>query len=271
MDRAIRLVVIGDSFAFTDDRGPQLPDAAHLYPNVAAATLSERLETRVVTTVLARPGIGARDLWTALSKDRHVQFDVVARADAVVVAVGSFDHVPAGIPTPVRALVPYVRPAPVRRATRTVIHRLNPLLIRATGGHLPVTPTAEFRRLFDLSLLQIRGLATGAAGAVLGPAGQAAAHYARRNPHLVAREALQSEMAARHGFAFVPVRSVVAPFRPELNPDGIHWPAAAHEAVGRHLGDAVADQLTGRTPRPPSVWESGPRAARPQGAARRRA
>lgn len=260
MTETLRLVVIADSFAFTDDRGPQIPDAGHLYPNVAASTLADELGSKVTTTVLARPGIGVRELWTSLAKDRHVQFDVIARADALVVGVGSFDHVPVGVPAPVTALVPYVRPARARRAVRQTIQRLHPVLVRATNGQLPHTPTAEFRRLFDLCLLQIRGLATGAAGAVLGPTGQNAAHYARRNPHLASRERIQAAIAERHGFDVIPTRPLVAPYAGELNPDGIHWPAPAHAAVGRALGVALAEQIDGRTPRPPSVWESGPRA-----------
>ncbi len=251
----LRVVVLADSFAFTDDAGPQLPDAPHLFPNVACDRLGVRLDRAVRRSVVARPGWGVRDVWTALTKDRHLAFEVVAGADALVLAVGSYDHLPAGVPAPVDALVPYVRPAPVRRGLRRVLRRANPVLIRLTGGRLPRVATGEFRRLYAAILLQLRGLAPGAAAVALGPAGQSAGHWAGRNPHLDEREELQLRLARRQGFATVPCRPLIAGHRERLNPDGIHWPAAAHHAVGTAVADALVAQLRGDAPRPPSAWD----------------
>lgn len=250
----MRLVVLADSFAFTDDRGPQPPDEPALFPNVAARGLGEALGTPVEATTIARAGWGVRDVWRALTKDRHLAFEVLPGADAVVVAVGSFDHVPAGFPAALDAVVPFVRPAALRRRVRAVLRTLHPRLVVATGGRLPLTPTAEFARLLDLVLLQVRALTHAAPGVVVGPAGHAAAHYAGRNPHLAARARLTEEVAGRHGFPVVHPWPLVEPHLDRLNPDGIHWPADVHAALGRAIAVPLAEQAAGRRPRPPSVW-----------------
>jgi hypothetical protein len=248
----VRLVVLADSFAFVDHRGPQLPSEPALYPNVATAALATRLGRPVRTSVVARPGWGVREVWRMLTKDRHVQFELLAGADGVILAIGSFDHLPTGVPAVLEAVVPFLRPAPVRRRARRVLAGLHPRAIALTAGRFPKTPAGEFARLYDAILLQLRGLTRGAAGVVLGPAGQRAAHYAARNPHLAAREELHTRIAGRHGFAVVPATALVAPYLDQLNPDGIHWPPGAHAAVGAGLAAPLADQLVGRAPRPPA-------------------
>ena len=105
----VRLVVLGDSFSFTDEDGPQLPDAPQLWPNVAAAHLTDELGVAVDLAVLARPARTVREALDLVRKDRHVQFEVLARADALVLALGSYDHAPMGIPTPLEALVELTR------------------------------------------------------------------------------------------------------------------------------------------------------------------
>lgn len=246
----MRLVVLGDSTAFSDDRGPQLPDEPTLYPQVVRRHLEQALDTSVELTVLARPGHSVREVWRTLTKDRHVQFEVLARADAVVVAVGSFDHVPAGVPEIVDGLVPYLRPAALRRRVRRAAHRANPWLVRLRGGRSPRTPRREFERLYDRVLLQVRGLAHGAAGVVLAPTSHRAAHYAHNDRPWSDGARLQAEVAGRHGFPVVDCWPIVAEHLGELNEDGIHWPAVVHAAVGASLAEELAEQLLDRRPRP---------------------
>ena len=252
MTSPLRLVVLGDSTSFTDDRGPQLPDVPTLYPNVAASRLADTLDRNVELTVIARAGQTVREAVRTITKDRHVQFDVLARADAVIVGVGSFDHAPGGGPPVLDAAVPYLRPDAVRRRTRKVLHAAYPWLVRVTAGRRRRTPAAEFERLFDLLLTQIRGLTRGvAAGVVLGPTSHRSRYYARRHPLREVTEAHHLAVAARHGFATVPVWPLVEPHADRLNPDGIHWPADEHGAVGGAAAEALAPQLTGQRPTPP--------------------
>ena len=123
---AVRVLVLGDSTAFTDASGPQLPDAAHLYPGVLKRALTAALEATVEVTVVASPGATVREAYRAVTKDRHVQFDLLAGADALVVAIGSFDHAPAGVPPSVQALLPYLRPLWLRRRVRRGLHAAYP-------------------------------------------------------------------------------------------------------------------------------------------------
>ncbi|MBW3659128.1 MAG: hypothetical protein KY457_10855 [Actinobacteria bacterium] len=256
MSEALRLVVLGDSTSFTDDRGPQLPTAPDLYPNVLTRSLEDRLGRRVATTVIARAGMTVREAARTVTKDRHVQFDVLLGADAVVLGVGSFDHAPGGIPPVVDAVVPHIRPASVRRRVRRGLHAAYPWAVRATGHRRRRTSPAEFERLYDLVLLQLRGLARGAAMVALGPTSHRAAYYAWRHPGHAAAEAHQAAVAARHGVPSVASWAFVEPHADALNPDGIHWPAPAHAAVGEALAGVLADQLEGRAPRPPvPAWD----------------
>jgi diglucosylglycerate octanoyltransferase len=247
--RPLRLVVIGDSTSFTDASGPQLPDHPALYPNVAAAELRRALDRDVEVTVLARPGTTVREALRLVTKDRHAQFDVIGHADALVVGVGSFDHAPGGVPPAVEAVVPYLRPTRVRRWARTWLRGAYPRVVRATGGRLSRTPQREFERMFAQLLDHLRGLTWGrAAGVVLGPTSHRSAYYGHRHPRHAEREALQLRLGAAHGFATVATWPLVHAFADELNPDGIHWPAAAHRAVGTAAAAALMPQLRGEAP-----------------------
>lgn len=246
----LRLVVIGDSTSFTDHRGPQLPDHPPLYPNVTARHLAEQLGRDVEVVVVARAGHTVREALRTVTKDRHVQFDLIGRADALIVGVGSFDHAPGGIPPVVDAVVPYLRPDPVRRRVRRWLHAAYPWVVRATGGRRRRTPAAEFDRLFVRLLDHVRGLTWGrAAGVVLGPTSHRSAYYAHTHPRHPAAERHHLDLAARHGFPGVPTWPLVEPHADELNPDGIHWPPAAHAAVGRAAAEALLPQLRGEQAR----------------------
>jgi diglucosylglycerate octanoyltransferase len=245
-DAALRLVVLADSTSFTDASGPQLPDHPSLYPNVVGARLRARLGRDVEVTVIARPGTTVREALRTVTKDRHVQFDVVAHADALVVGVGSFDHAPGGVPPAVEVVVPYLRPARVRRRARSVLRAAYPRIVQLTGGRLARTPEAEFRRMYAQLLDHLRGLTWGrAAGVAVGPTSHRAAYYGHRHPRHGQREALQLHLAEQHGFAPVASWPLVLPHADALNPDGIHWPAVAHQAVGDAVADALLPQLTG--------------------------
>lgn len=248
--KPLRLVVLGDSTAYYGERGPLMPSDPVLYPNVAGGILEGRLGRPVSVTTIARPGSDTRTAWYTVTKDPHVQFDVLMGAEAVVVGLGSFDHAPMGVPPSIEALVPYVRPAALRRRFRSLLRAIHPWGIRLSQGRIARTPTREFARLFDGLLLQVRGLTQGAAGAVLGPVDHRSDYYGRIHPHRDARERLQFAIARRHGFATVPCWPLVEPYAENLNRDGIHWPAEAHAAVGAALAAALAPQLLGEAPRP---------------------
>lgn len=247
----VRVVVLGDSFSFTDEHGPQLPDTPHLWPNVTAARLADRLDVEVEVQVLARPARTVPEALDLVRKDRHVQFEVLAHADAVVVALGSYDHAPMGVPTPIGALVPYLRPPSLRRSVRRLLHRLYPVLVRLTGGRLARTPASAFHGAHDGLLDHVRGVAHGAAGVAVGPSSHDAAYYGHTHPRFGRRAAAQLRQAAAQGFTPVPAWPHVVAHLDRLNPDGIHWPRQAHAAVGGAVANALLPQLVGDAERPP--------------------
>lgn len=248
----LRLVVLGDSTAFTDHRGPQLPAEPTLYPNVVRDRLRTTLEREVDLTVLARAGLTVHEAAKLVTKDRHAQFDVLMAADAVVVGLGSFDNAPGGIPPVVDAVVPYLRPAELRRRARKGLLAAYPWAIRLRGGRTPRTPPAEFARLYELILLQIRGLARGAAGVVLGPTSHRSAYYAHRHPGHADAERRTAALAAAQGFPTVFTWPHVEPHAADLNPDGVHWPTASHAAIGAAVAGQLAAQVRGDAARPPA-------------------
>jgi diglucosylglycerate octanoyltransferase len=264
-DTPLRLVVLGDSTSFTDATGPQLPDHPELYPNVAARHLQATLGRKVEVTTVARAGQTVREAARTVTKDRHVQFEVVAHADAVIIGVGSFDHAPAGVPAAVEALVPYLRPTGLRRRVRSVLRGVYPWLVRCTGGRRSRTPPAEFDRLFTLMLEQVRGLTWGrAAGVVLGPTSHRSRYYAGMHPGHAKAEARHLALARAHGFAAVGAWAEVREDLGRLNPDGIHWPASTHARIGVALAEALLPQLRDEVERigPPGRTAPGSPASR---------
>ena len=249
-EQPFRLVVIADSTSFTDDVGPKLPTDKALYPNVVAARIEAAIGRPVAVNVLARAGTDVREAWRLVAKDRHAQFEVLMGADAVVLGIGSIDHAPAGIPAIVEEMIPFVRPDQARRVVRKAVYRAHPYLVRATGGRFTHTAPGEFARLYDSVLFQVRALARGAAGVALGPTSHRSRFYGKSHPALRAREAMQRRIAERHGFPFVSAWDIVKRHADRLNPDGVHWPPAAHQDVAEALSDRLLAQLHGEVPRP---------------------
>jgi diglucosylglycerate octanoyltransferase len=257
-ERPLRMVVLADSTAFIDHTGPQLPETPHLYPNVAARHLEQALARPGGVVVIARAGTTIRDVHRTVTKDRHVMFDVLRGADAVVVGFGGFDHAPGGIPPMVDAMVPYLRPSGVRRQVRRILTAAYPWVVRASRRRMTRTHPGMFDRLYDDLFVHVRGLTLGAPGVALGPTSHhRSPFYARRAPRHRQREADQLAIASRHQYATQSVWDLVSPFGDDFNVDCIHWPPPAHAAVGRAVADLLLEQFTGRAPLPgiPGVAE----------------
>jgi len=241
----LRVAVIGDSTAFSDHVGPQLPTHPTLWPNVMSRELARLTGRTVETTTWARPGVDSLDAWRAVTKDRMVMFDVVGPADVVVVAVGSFDHAPAGLPPVLDAMIPYLRPDGLRRRVRRVIRAAHPRIVRLRGARGLRTPAPEFARRYALLLAQVRGLTLDRAALVaLGPTSHRARHHGGRHPRREESEQRQLALARDAGYEVVPVWEHVEPHVASLNPDGIHWPEAVHATVGAACAAAAATALS---------------------------
>lgn len=243
----LRVAVIGDSTAFTDASGPLPPDDPVLWPNVLVREIGASTGREVDVTVWARPGVDALAAWQALTKDRHLMFDVVGPADVVIVAIGSFDHAPAGLPPVLDVIVPHVRPAWLRRRVRRAVRGLHPHVVRLRGARGLRTPASEFARRYRQVLDQTRGLTMGRAVCIaLGPTSHRARHHGGRHPRREESERRQLGLARAHGYRAVAVWELVEPFADRLNADGVHWPAEAHGAVGRAAARATFEELSRR-------------------------
>jgi hypothetical protein len=78
----------------------------------------------------------------------------------------------------------------------------------------------------------------------LGPTSHRARHHGGAHPRREESERRQLELARERGWATVPVWELVAPHVDALNPDGVHWPARAHAAIGAVVAAAVSSALT---------------------------
>ncbi len=241
----LRIAVIGDSTAYTDASGALPPSDPTLWPNIVGDVVHAATGRAVTVTVWARPGTDALAAWQALTKDRHVMFDVVGPADVVVLGVGSFDHAPRGLPPVLDVLLPHLRPAALRRRARSAVRRAHPWLVRLRRARGVRTAPAEFARRYGRVLDQARGLTMGRAVVIaLGPTSHRARHHGGRHPRRAESEHRQLSLARTHGWHAVPVWEHVLPHVDGLNPDGVHWPADAHRAVGEAVAAAVLEGLT---------------------------
>jgi hypothetical protein len=154
-----------------------------------------------------------------------------------------------GVPPAIETLATYLRPPPLRRRLRRGLRTAYPLIVRATGARRTRTPLPEFDRRFAELLDHVRGLTWGrVAGVAVGPTSHRSAYYGWRHPLHAQREAHHLAVAGRHGFRGVASWPLVEPHTGDLNVDGIHWPVAAHEAVGLAVAAAQLPALTGDAP-----------------------
>ena len=246
----LRLAVMADSTAFTGPNGPLLPDDPALYPNVAASAIEDATGMRVRVTTLAHPGAGVRDSWYRVTKDRHVMFEVLMRADAVLVGIGSFDNAPAGVPPIVESMIPYLPSRRLRSSARSLMRAAHPIGVRLTRGRFTRIGTREYERLYDGILQHVRALSWGAPAVALGPTSHRSAYYGHVHPQHAFRTVLQQVVCERHNIPHVPVWPLVEPYAEKLNSDGIHWPLEAHAAIGAAGAQMLVEQIEGRRPTP---------------------
>lgn len=236
------LLVVADSLAFHGPERGELSTHPGLFGNVAAAALGTTLD------LVARRGWTARDAWWALTRDPHVYSVLLPRAEAVLLAVGGMDYLPAVLPTYLREGIAYLRPPALRRAARTGYLAVQPLGARLTGGRWRTLP----QRLTDDYLSRcvggIRYFHPGVPVLGILPPPHAAALYGRVTAGHAPAVAAARAWGAREGVPMVDVR---APVARQLaagrgNPDGIHWDWDCHAEVGRVVAAAVLNQLSGR-------------------------
>jgi diglucosylglycerate octanoyltransferase len=118
------VLVLTDSLAFVGPRMPHPVDDPRLWPNILGRELDVDVE------VFGGFGWTARHCWYALGHDPRL-WPVLRRADAVILAVGSFDSAPAPLPPVLWRLIPLIRSNRLRRVVAALHLRALCVLIRA--------------------------------------------------------------------------------------------------------------------------------------------
>jgi hypothetical protein len=198
---------------------------------------------KVRVDLVARLGWTTRDGWWALTKDPRCWGEVLPRADAVVIALGGMDQLPAAIPTYLREGIAYVRPGSLRRRVRSVYRIAAPRIMRATGGPWRQLPQAATEAYLGRIVEAIRYWRGEAPIVLLGPAPHAAGDYPVTAGHAPAVAAARSQ-ARRLAVDFLDVDPLVYPSLRDgsANPDGMHWSWRSHSEIGA----ATAQLLVGR-------------------------
>ncbi len=226
------VLVFGDSLTFHGPERPMPVRDERLFPQVLAAALGGPVSIDLV----ARLGWTSRDAWWALTKDPVVAGLYAPRADALVLAVGQMDQLPAAVPTYLREGIAYLRPGSLRRRVRAGYVAAAPRVIRVTGGPWRQLPQAATDTYLRRVVQAVRYLRPGLPVVLLGPSPHAARSYPSARQHGPAVEASR-RFAAAEGLGWVDLDPIVGPSLAAGtgNPDGMHWGWAVHEQVGTAL------------------------------------
>lgn len=229
------LLVVADSLAFHGPERSELTTHPGLYGNVAAAALGTTMD------LVGRRGWTARDAWWALTKDPHVYSVLLPRAEAVLLAVGGMDYLPAVLPTYLREGIAYLRPPALRRAARSAYRVAQPVGARLTAGRWRTLPQHLTDSSLSLCVYGIRYYHPGVPVLGILPPPHAAPLYGGVTGGHEPAVAAARAWGEREGVPMVDVSSVVARHLPlgAGSPDGIHWGWDCHAEVGRVVAAAV--------------------------------
>jgi len=230
----VRLLVLGDSLAFHGPVDAVGARDARTWPWVAAHLLAAAGdEAMPEVDLVARPGWTARDVWWAVTRDPVVWSVLIPRADALVLAVGGMDALPASLPSHWREGISTLRPERLRRAVRRVYRRSHPALVRASAGRFRALPQRATDHYLSQVVTGIRYYRPGLRVVILTPSPWRSADYPVRTGHPAAVAACHA-WAARSGVEVADVEDAVEAMhvRGDGNPDGLHWDWRTHQQVG---------------------------------------
>jgi len=226
------LLVFADSLSYYGPQGGLPADDPRIWPNIVAAEIGWDLE------LIGRIGWTSRDVWWAATQDPRA-WAALPRAGAVIFATSGMDSLPSPLPTALRELMRYVRPAPLRRWVRDgygwLQPRLSPVSRAALPPHLSVEYLEMTRGAIDFNRPGIPIVASLPSVHVAESYGHA--HHGR--PGTVAAI---TAWAAEYVVPLVDLKEAVADqvLSGRGNPDGIHWNFEAHEAVAALMLTALA-------------------------------
>ncbi|GAB4584146.1 SGNH/GDSL hydrolase family protein [Nocardia sp. IFM 10818] len=228
------LLVIADSLAYFGPKGGLPADHPKIWPNLVAAELDWDVE------LIARIGWTCRDAYWALIGDPRV-WAAVPRAGAVVFATAGMDSLPSPLPTALRELIRYVRPAGLRRRVRDIYNWLQPKLSPLGWPvALPPSVSVDYLEQSRNALAQLRPElpVVGVLPSVHKCDAYASVHKGRE-PMVRA----VSAWAAENSVPLVDLGEAVRDnvFHGPANPDGIHWGWEGHQEVARAMVKVLAE------------------------------
>ena len=227
------LLVFADSLSYYGPQGGLPSDDPRIWPNIVAAQLGWDLE------LIGRIGWTSRDVWWAATQDPRA-WAALPRAGAVIFATSGMDSLPSPLPTALRELIRYVRPAVLRRWVRDGYGWLQPRLSPIARPALPPSLTVEYlemtRAAIDFNRPGIPVVASLPSVHIADTYGHA--HHGRRGTVKAI-----TEWADQHGIALVDLKEAVAEevLAARGNPDGIHWNFEAHRRVAELMLKALAE------------------------------
>ncbi len=240
---ARHVLVLGDSLCFHGPERTEIPTDPRTFPQALAARLAAGADGadgygdsdgggQVEVDLLARPGWTARDAWWALTKDPVAWGVYLPRSDALVLAVGGMDQLPAAVPTWLREGIAYVRPGGLRRRVRRGYLTLSPAVIRTVNGRLRQLPQVATDRYLTRIVAAARHWRPGLPIVLVGPSPWTASIYPSWRTHAPAVAAARSWAAAQQ-VGFVDTDPIVCPTLHDgtANPDGMHWAWSAHRGI----------------------------------------
>ncbi|WP_174555701.1 diglucosylglycerate octanoyltransferase [Nocardia flavorosea] len=222
------LLVIADSLSYFGPEGGLPADHPRIWPNLVASELDWDVE------LVARIGWTCRDAYWALIGDPRV-WAAVPYAGAVVFAVGGMDSLPSPLPTALRELIRYVRPAGLRRVVRSVYQWVQPRASKL-GSRVALPPeiSVDYLEQCRTALAQLRPDLPMVA--VLPSVHDCDAYGRVHRGREPAVRALES-WSARTGVPLVDLKAAVHDniFSGDANPDGIHWGWDGHSEVATSM------------------------------------
>jgi diglucosylglycerate octanoyltransferase len=235
------VLVLADSLSFHGPERAELLTHPGLYPNALARELAAAGGGEVRADVVARLGWTARDAWWALTRDPLVYSVLLPRADAVVLAVGGMDYLPAIIPTYLREGIRYLRPPPLRRAVRAAYRAAQPYGARLSGGRWRTLPQRLTDAYLSRCVAGVRAFRPVVPVVGVLPPPHAAVSYGRVVAGHAPAVRAARRWGEREGVPMVDLPALVGPYLAagRGNPDGMHWCWECHADVGTALAEAV--------------------------------
>lgn len=227
------LLIFCDSLSYYGPTGGLPSDDPRIWPNIVARQMNWDVE------LIGRIGWTSRDVWWAATQDPR-SWAALPRAGAVIFATSGMDSLPSPLPTALRELIRYVRPAGLRRWVRDGYGWLQPKLSPVARAALPPHLTAEY---LEMTRGAIDFNRPGIPVVACLPSVHVAPTYGMAHHGRAGTVAAITRWAAEHDVALVDLKAAVADevLSGRGNPDGIHWNFEAHRAVAELMVKGLAE------------------------------